>query len=926
MEAISKKVCLESFISRFNGMLPTLGSINIDEMPVKKETYKDDKYSDYGGIPFDIRFCDWHDIGKDCGELTNESVLAGLIKNLSAITKNLPCVPVWKDEDKNDEKEELNKEALVLRYKTMVNDYKLIYDIANGLSYDNIKNTSTRVTKYYYLCKRNDLNHYEWMEITDEMWDGKIEKAKESSENGFYLDPSLPKFLRFFLLHDKMYLDTDLPSPYLYYYVSRDKRIVSTTSVNDVPYYYVFVNADGELEYVEYEFELPTYYKYKESGSDKEKYAYSPTDIPKEVVDYEAFTPEYSYIRADKLPEVSGIKPTQLFVEGDVICINPNMRDFISKFRNEFAELETWVPYETIDTAFTPTVEAYRDGLIVGKPEEGNDKFVRNYRVIPNPESKRYERYFIELVKYLAENKLTGDELNLISIPFVDIPIYIDGDYHDMGMQSPYYEYWVPNKKYYIGDVVSYGNNCYVLVSAGTEYDLCEVSKAYYETLSDNSDYNNRLEEKDGKYFLKHYYYRGYYDEDTKITRFDDKDSEGNLNHWHLSHTTENDFNEFVPDDLEDEDITLTTTSRLNTLQRYVKSNDDTTGAELPFNYVYDGSDDDEKKKIAMHTEMKYKLGINNITTYNDEVFCDRLDKVTIFYKPAEGETGDAPTQVFTVEYGGDGEMHGEFICSSAVSQNPDEYDSIAFDYTVRYSVNADGEDVGKIDMNSGLHYRDEYLVTLGTMWIECEEYDETNGLCKYRWVEYNDDSLKPQEVDDEYEDADDYTQQGSSLYQMVGQDDKMPEINEENLGEICQYIGTSHSEDLEVPGSTEKERVTYNNGMLYRSARLCKFIYIDVGEPKVFDVDAPTEDGEVQSLVTFKRSMMKHDIFQKLFTYRDEALFGIHDVAKDVGVFVDRGIGTTVIERHSILSEVDTFEDLLNYRNDYFHLNDPQS
>ena len=93
------------------------------------------------------------------------------------------------------------------------------------------------------------------------------------------------------------------------------------------------------------------------------------------------------------------------------------------------------------------------------------------------------------------------------------------------------------------------------------------------------------------------------------------------------------------------------------------------------------------------------------------------------------------------------------------------------------------------------------------------------------------------------------------------------------------------------------------------------------MGAPKIYNSDVEMEDGEPQARITFNSEMMSHDIFQTVVPYRDESLFGIHDINIDDNVFIDRGPGISVTERHSILSEVDTLEDLERYRNDYFGL-----
>ena len=45
-------------------------------------------------------------------------------------------------------------------------------------------------------------------------------------------------------------------------------------------------------------------------------------------------------------------------------------------------------------------------------------------------------------------------------------------------------------------------------------------------------------------------------------------------------------------------------------------------------------------------------------------------------------------------------------------------------------------------------------------------------------------------------------------------------------------------------------------------------------------------------------------------------------DIKKNVDAYIDRDNNNTAsCERHSILGEVNTFDDLTNYRNNYFNL-----
>lgn len=875
MESIKKTICFEPFRSRFNGKLPAIGTINCGET----ESYFDDEveYSDYSRIPYDIKFCDGHKRGDECCGVSFDSTLGDLINSLSPIASNLPCAVSGSCEDKTDT---AYTETHILRYKTMLEDYKLINDIARGVGYDNFEKTIKKNIHYYYLCKKGG-NDYEWLEITEEMWTDRFSLFEngESGPDCYYYDSSLPTSLKKFFFHKCMYLAKELPSVYLYYFLTTNGDIASTTENGSIPSYYSYTNPEGDTEYVEYDEYIPTYYSYVDNNGET-KYVRMASEIERGINEYHrSEPPDLRTVGADELFADKYSLPTSklLYKEGDVICISPQIDTFISKFRKDFELKETWLsPSTIIDTGYTPTLKDYKSGKIVGYDNE------TGYEVIPDPCSERYEIKFIKLVEYLHKNKLTREEKDyFVSVPYADIPLFIEEETHDMGLMSAYYEDWIPNKKYFIGDVVRYGNRCYVLVSGETE------------------DVN---------------YFKGYFDEMTKITYFDFvdenkkliRDEDGNLTHWHPSHTTADDFNQFFTTG---DTIELVAGSRLHTLQRYVKSTDDENGQELPFIYKYIGENRD---KIDVNTEMKYLIDVQNITQYQDTIYCDVLDCVTfsingnedtaIYFKGnhSDIETDTGRTTVCSVI---DTEMLKDYT----------DYNTARFNYTIRYRVN---EETGEIDFNSGLKYEEEYACAFKEMWIECENYDTTaqGSEIKYVWLEY----VPPKETSaldtqEEYEDGEDFEPVDNSIYPTNnGVEMDNPS---EHIGEVWKWMGDSYSETI------DGETFTYIQGNTYRSARLCKFIYVDISNPKIYSSEAEMENGEPQAHVTFSREMMSYDIFQIVGTYRDEALFGVHDTNVDSNIFIDRGIGVSVVERHSILSEVDTLEDLERYRNDYFGL-----
>jgi hypothetical protein len=100
------------------------------------------------------------------------------------------------------------------------------------------------------------------------------------------------------------------------------------------------------------------------------------------------------------------------------------------------------------------------------------------------------------------------------------------------------------------------------------------------------------------------------------------------------------------------------------------------------------------------------------------------------------------------------------------------------------------------------------------------------------------------------------------------------------------------------------------------------EFDYIDIDYTKTYvkDGDKFTTDYDVKSQITYPISRESNDPSQNIPVFSDESLLGISSFNVDVDVQIDRG-GASAFERHHILSEINTFEDLLNYKNNMFNL-----
>lgn len=242
------------------------------------------------------------------------------------------------------------------------------------------------------------------------------------------------------------------------------------------------------------------------------------------------------------------------------------------------------------------------------------------------------------------------------SVPYLNFTVYLEQDIVDEGVLTPYVESWIPGKKYYIGDVVYYSIDgivkTYVLFNA-TDYDIIEVTKDIY--VANSGD--NRYYIEDNKYYFKKYYFTGYYDERTRLTFFDNINSDGKiitgltddeepaivLTHWKENV-------DYVDSKYSYEDTALTqsvTESMLNNVMRK-KSDIDASGNTLPFILHYnDIINPSTGRKIGReldttNTETYYMCGYTNVTYSADgDILCDVLDSVK-FYNPDTSVTTES--------------------------------------------------------------------------------------------------------------------------------------------------------------------------------------------------------------------------------------------------------------------------------------------
>ena len=146
----------------------------------------------------------------------------------------------------------------------------------------------------------------------------------------------------------------------------------------------------------------------------------------------------------------------------------------------------------------------------------------------------------------------------------------------------------------------------------------------------------------------------------------------------------------------------------------------------------------------------------------------------------------------------------------------------------------------------------------------------------------------------------------------------EMPKLSQASYNIIYHYIGNTVA-------ITENGKVVVNvfeTNKYYMKTSLFRYINIDYNESYKYDeVSGFSEIGKKMAVMYFNSNQLTSE-FQDVNGFSDESSLGIQDITMDVDAYIDRDNNNTAsCERHSILGEVNTFDDLTNYRNNYFNL-----
>ena len=425
----------------------------------------------------------------------------------------------------------------------------------------------------------------------------------------------------------------------------------------------------------------------------------------------------------------------------------------------------------------------------------------------------RYELVFLEFVKDIFSNS----KAYKYSIPYFNLPVYIDSIGKTIGDMVTDEQEWTPGKKYFIGDIVTY-NNTYYILEKGENLIKYELNGELYKIVSNEYNKHGSSNDSEMYYFIEDYgqefnpynfptdknkiiishslidysfsmfliYYTGEYDNEAEKTRFDNDSRK----HWSL--LTETGVIE------KETNNKIVIPSKLNEFVSVRRSYDDDSKL-LP--YVLNN---DEFIPYGCETYIPYILGYTNYTVKDGVICVDLLNEVTFLINvdDVSGITKTIDDTLYT---------NGRVFLNQDITA---EYKWIKFTYYIGCNIIND-----KPDLSTGI------------------KYTETRSIDIYN--------------------------------------------------ETIFYDGRNISVKGCTIGSSTFESSNYN---------------ID---------DKPCAIAEYN----------KSNKAFGLHTFSDDRLFGNVLVENDnTNINVNRG-NYTAIERHNILGEVNSMDDLKNYRNNFFKL-----
>lgn len=498
-----------------------------------------------------------------------------------------------------------------------------------------------------------------------------------------------------------------------------------------------------------------------------------------------------------------------------------------------------------------------------------NEKEHNGDVIFVTDESEWFNKTFqssIEKAKHFVDFALKRyngiDEKYMFTVPYVPVSIYLEEECDDMGVYSTSIEQWVAGKHYYNGDIVYHDNG-----SGMTAWQLTGVT-------SDSPYDLFELTNESVIASMQNTYPEGSIDGVVKLKKDGVEKYYLKKHYDNGSYDDEKMFTSFntsvwtnldkVDSEGTDADITAITKSYLSSFKLRENAVDD-DGVSMPFNL--------DKSNNVVFPYTTYLCHLHACD--DDNVHCDILQKI---------EIGDNPDSGFTVLY--------KYPDDNKPEINISRFSESGY---IRFTYIKDAI----YDKNEELNISEPYIT-----------YEETYAYTKEKYT------CK-------------YTDGGNELnFEWVIYTDSTDDV------EIIKTATTLPISNTVTASKTNCGRVVkYERGKdLEPVYYMCQtvFEYIALGKQEMETV----ENGDIDSnggndnfsKITYNQKYFDIDSFQdNIFCYKKDALMGMQNSYEDIDASVERG-KSAAFERHLILGEVNTFEDLVNYRNDYFGLKKNQN
>lgn len=149
-----------------------------------------------------------------------------------------------------------------------------------------------------------------------------------------------------------------------------------------------------------------------------------------------------------------------------------------------------------------------------------------------------------------------------------------------------------------------------------------------------------------------------------------------------------------------------------------------------------------------------------------------------------------------------------------------------------------------------------------------------------------------------------------------------MTEATSDLYKKVYKYEGDDDFEFTVFDNETQ-ERVPLTAGMTYICYPLFQYIDVDYSMTYTYDSEfGYLSDDGVVSHIEYDGILVENDAFQETPIFTTDYLMGFCDVKEKLNINVERGTSSAT-ERHMALSEVNTYQDLEEYKNDMFKLRD---